>query len=298
MGWTSSNWLKRLQVDPFFHNQDFLNDHISMQLKLRNPLVFFDLETTGINTAKDRIVELSFVKVLLNGETTIKTLKINPTVPIPLETSLIHGIYDKDVENEPTFKSIAKNLAAFLEGCDLAGFNILKFDIPVLAEEFLRAEVDFDMSNRKLIDAQKIFHMMEKRTLTAAYKFYCGKELEGAHGAEADTLATFEVLKAQVEKYDGQDVVDNLGKKLGTISNDMASLHNITSSNMVDLAGRIIKNSEGVEVFNFGKHRLKPVEEIFAKEPGYYDWMMKGDFPLDTKKKLTAIKLRGFNSGK
>lgn len=297
MGWTSSNWLKRLQVDPLYHNQDFLNDHKPMQLKLRNPLVFFDLETTGINTAKDRIVELSFVKVLLNGETTIKTLKINPTVPIPLETSLIHGIYDKDVENEPTFKSIAKNLAAFLEGCDLAGFNILKFDIPVLAEEFLRAEVDFDMSNRKLIDAQKIFHMMEKRTLTAAYKFYCGKELEGAHGAEADTLATFEVLKAQVEKYDGQDVVDNLGKKLGTISNDMASLHNITSSNMVDLAGRIIKNSEGVEVFNFGKHRLKPVEEIFAKEPGYYDWMMKGDFPLDTKKKLTAIKLRGFNSG-
>ena len=139
--------------------------------------------------------------------------------------------------------------------------------------------------------------MMEKRTLTAAYKFYCGKELEGAHGAEADTLATFEVLKAQVEKYDGQDVVDNLGKKLGTISNDMAHLHNITSSNMVDLAGRIIKNGEGVEVFNFGKHRLKPVEDIFAKEPGYYDWMMKGDFPLDTKKKLTAIKLRGFNNG-
>jgi DNA polymerase-3 subunit epsilon len=269
-----------------------------MQLKLRNPLVFFDLETTGINTTNDRIVELSFVKILLNGETTIKTLKVNPTIPIPLESSLIHGIYDKDVENEPTFKSIAKNLAAFLEGCDLAGFNILKFDVPMLVEEFLRADVDFDVSNRKLIDAQKIFHMMEKRTLTAAYKFYCGKELEGAHGAEADTLATFEVLKAQVEKYEGQEVVDNLGKKLGVIENDMATLHNITASNMVDLAGRIVKNDKGVEVFNFGKHRNKPVEEIFAKEPGYYDWMMKGDFPLDTKNKLTAIKLRGFNSNR
>ena len=269
-----------------------------MQLNLKNPLVFFDLETTGINTAKDRIVELSFVKVLLNGETSIKTLKINPTIPIPIETSLIHGIYDKDVKNEPTFKSIAKNMAAFLEGCDLAGFNILKFDVPVLAEEFLRADVDFDVSHRKLIDAQKIFHMMEKRTLTAAYKFYCNRELEGAHGAEADTLATFEVLKAQVEKYNGQEVVDNLGRKLGVISNDMSVLHEITSSNMVDLAGRIVMNDKGIEVFNFGKHRMKPVEEIFAKEPGYYDWMMKGDFALDTKKKLTAIKLRGFNKGK
>ena len=268
-----------------------------MQLNLRNPLVFFDLETTGINTTNDRIVELSFVKVQLNGDTLVKTLKINPSIPIPLEASLIHGIYDKDVANEPTFKSIARNLAAFLEGCDLAGFNILKFDVPVLVEEFLRADIDFDVSNRKLIDAQKIFHMMEKRTLTAAYKFYCDKELEGAHGAEADTLATYEVLKAQVEKYDGQDAVDNLGKKLGTIKNDMSVLHDITSTKMVDLAGRIIRNDDGIEVFNFGKHRLKPVEDILRKEPGYYDWMMKGDFPMDTKRKLTAIKLRGFNQG-
>ncbi|MFY0652534.1 MAG: 3'-5' exonuclease [Cyclobacteriaceae bacterium] len=269
-----------------------------MQLNLRNPLVFFDLETTGINTTKDRIVELSFVKVSINNEASIKTLKINPTVPIPLESSLIHGIYDKDVADEPTFKSIAKSLVAFLEGCDLAGFNILKFDVPMLTEEFLRADIEFDVSHRKLIDAQKIFHMMEKRTLTAAYKFYCDKELEGAHGAEADTLATYEVLKAQVEKYNGQEVADNLGKKLGTIKNDMSVLHEITSSNLVDLAGRIVKNDKGIEVFNFGKHRLKPVEEVFAKEPGYYDWMMKGDFPLDTKNKLTAIKLRGFNAGR
>lgn len=266
-----------------------------MNLKLKNPLAFFDLETTGINTSKDRIVELSIVKVMPDQETKVKTLKINPTIPIPEESSLIHGIYDKDVKDAPTFKSIAKTLSVFLEGTDLAGFNILKFDVPLLMEEFIRADVDFDVSHRKLIDAQKIFHMMEKRTLSAAYKFYCGKELVGAHGAEADTLATYEVLKAQVEKYDGQEAVNNLGKKLGVISNDMKVLHEITSSNMVDLAGRIIKNDKGVEVFNFGKHRLKPVEEILNKEPGYYDWMMKGDFSQDTKRRLTQIKLRGFN---
>jgi DNA polymerase-3 subunit epsilon len=266
-----------------------------MKLNLKNPLAFFDLETTGINTVTDRIVELSIVKVMPDGESKIKTLKINPIIPIPLETSLIHGIYDKDVADAPTFNSIAKTLAVFLEGADLAGFNILKFDVPLLAEEFLRANIEFDVSNRKLIDAQKIFHMMEKRTLSAAYKFYCGKELIGAHGAEADTLATYEVLKAQVEKYEGKDVVNNLGKNLGTISNDMKVLHDITSTNMVDLAGRIVKNDKGIEVFNFGKHRMKPVEEIFKKEPGYYDWMMRGDFAQDTKKKLTQIKLRGFN---
>jgi len=266
-----------------------------MKLNLKNPLAFFDLETTGISTIKDRIVEFSIVKVMPDGETKIKTLKINPTIPIPEETSLIHGIYDKDVKDAPTFKSIAKTLAMFLEGADLAGFNILKFDIPLLVEEFIRADIDFDVSNRKLVDAQKIFHMMEKRTLSAAYKFYCGKELIGAHGAEADTLATYEVLKAQVVKYDRQEAVNNLGKKLGTFSNDMKVLHEITNSNMVDLAGRVVKNEKGVEVFNFGKHRLKPVEEIFKREPGYYDWMMKGDFAQDTKRKLTQIKLRGFN---
>ncbi len=266
-----------------------------MKLNLKNPLVFFDLETTGINTVKDRIVEMSFVKVMPDEETKIKTLKINPTVPIPLETSLIHGIYDKDVADAPTFNSIAKTLAIFLEGCDLAGFNIIKFDVPLLVEEFMRADIDFDVSNRKLIDAQKIFHMMEKRTLSAAYKFYCNEELVGAHGAEADTLATYEVLKAQMEKYDGQEAVNNLGKTLGVISNDMKVLHDITSSNMVDLAGRFVKNDKGIEVFNFGKHRLKPVEEVLKKEPGYYDWMMKGDFAQDTKRRLTQIKLRGFN---
>lgn len=266
-----------------------------MNLNLKNPLTFFDLETTGINTIKDRIVELSFVKVMPDGETKIKTLKINPTVPIPEEISRIHGIYDKDVKDSPTFKSIAKTLAMFLEGVDLAGFNILKFDIPILVEEFLRSDIDFDVSNRKRVDVQKIFHIMEKRTLSAAYKFYCGKELVGGHRAEADTLATYEILKAQVEKYEGKEVIDNLGKKLGVLSNDMKVLHEVTNSNMVDLAGRIIKNDKGVEIFNFGKHKLKPVEEVLKKDFGYYDWMMKGDFAQDTKRKLTQIKLRNFN---
>ncbi len=263
-----------------------------MSLHLKNPLVFFDLETTGTNITRDRIVELSFVKSMPNGETITKTKKINPTIPIPAETSAIHGIFDEDIKDAPTFKSIAKSLAKFLEGSDLAGFNILKFDVPVLVEEFLRADIDFDVSKRKLIDAQKIFHMMEKRTLTAAYKFYCDKELEGAHGAEADTLATLEVLKAQVERYEGMTMMDNLGKKIGVIENDMEKLHQLTSSNMVDLAGRLVYNNQGVEVFNFGKHKGKSVTEVLSKDKGYYDWMMKGEFPMDTKRRLTEIKLR------
>lgn len=265
-----------------------------MTLNLRNPLVFFDLETTGTNTSKDRIVELSFVKIMPDGEKIIKTSKINPTIPIPVETSLIHGIYDDDVKDSPTFKSIAKSLAKFLEGCDLGGFNILKFDVPVLVEEFLRSDVDFNISNRKLIDAQKVFHSMEKRTLSAAYKFYCDKELVGAHGAEADTLATHEVFEAQMAKYADQAVTDNLGKEIGVIKNDMQVIHDLFNQNLVDLRGSMVMK-DGVEVFNFGKHRGKPVTEILEREPGYYDWMMKGDFPLDTKNKLTQIKLRGFN---
>ncbi len=263
-----------------------------MKLNLKNPLTFFDLETTGTNVVKDRIVEISVVKVMPDGETIVKTNKINPTVPIPIETSLIHGIYDEDVKEAKTFKSVAKSLAQFLEGSDLAGFNILKFDVPLLVEEFLRAGVDFDVSKRKLIDAQKIFHMMEKRTLSAAYKFYCDKSLDDAHSAEADTLATLAVLEAQVEKYNGQDMVDNLGKKIGTIENDMAILHELTSSNLVDLGGRMVLNKDGKEVFNFGKHRNRLVSEVLEKEPGYYNWIMNGDFAQDTKRKLTEIKLR------
>lgn len=267
-----------------------------MKLNLKNPLAFFDLETTGTNIANDRIVEISIVKINQKNEQEIKTRKINPTIPIPHETSLIHGIYDEDIKDAPTFKQIAKSLADFLEGCDLAGFNILKFDVPLLVEEFLRADINFDVSRRKLVDAQKIFFMMEKRNLSSALKFYCNKTLEGAHSAEADTLATYEVLKSQIERYDGQEVTDLLGTKLGIIENDMGTLHALTNSNMVDLAGRMVFNKDGEEVFNFGKNKGKLVSQILKKEPGFYDWMMKGDFPLDTKRKLTEIKLRAFNN--
>ncbi len=266
-----------------------------MTLKLRNPLAFFDLETTGVNISSDRIVEISIVKLMPSGERITKTQRINPQMPIPLESSLIHGIYDADVKDAPTFKDVAKSYAAFLEGCDLAGFNILQFDVPLLVEEFLRVDVDFDPGKKKLVDAQKIFHLMEKRTLGAAYKFYCGKDLVDAHSAEADTMATLEVLLAQVEKYEGQEVTSTRGEVLGKVENDVAALHNITASNMVDLAGRIVKSDTGVELFNFGKHKGRPVEDILSQEPSYYDWMMRGDFPMDTKKRLTEIKLRGFN---
>lgn len=263
-----------------------------MPLKLKNPLAIFDLETTGTSIANDRIIELSFVKVDINGEKEVKTMRINPEMPIPYESSVVHGIYDEDVKDAPTFKSVAKNLGKWLEGCDLGGFNAIKFDVPILVEEFLRAEVDFEVTNRRLIDAQRIFHMMEKRTLSAAYQFYCDKELVGAHGAEADTLATLEVLEAQIERYDGQDVTDNLGNKIGKIENNMDTLHQLTFNKLVDLAGRLGYNSQDEIVFNFGKHKGKPVTEVFKKEPSYYDWMMNAEFPLDTKRKLTEIRLK------
>jgi DNA polymerase-3 subunit epsilon len=265
-----------------------------LKLKLKNPLVVFDLETTGTNVSHDRIVEIAMIKILPSGEKEEKLRRINPTIPIPEEVSLIHGIYDQDVANEPTFKQIAKSLSQFLEGCDLAGFNVMKFDVPVLVEEFLRANVDFEIDNRKILDAQKIFHMMEKRNLTAAYKFYCNKELVNAHSAAADTQATMEVILAQIEKYEGQELTDLKGNVLGTINNDVENLHEITNAKMVDLAGRMIIQ-DGIEVFNFGKHRGKPVIDILKKEPSFYDWIMKGDFPLDTKRKLTQLKLKLFN---
>ncbi|GAA4819648.1 3'-5' exonuclease [Algivirga pacifica] len=265
-----------------------------MNLKLRNPLAVFDLETTGINTAKDRIVEISIVKVMVDGEKKIKTLRINPTIPIPLETSLIHGIYDEDIKDAPTFKQVAKEIADFLKGADLAGYNLLRFDIPVLVEEFLRAGVSFDVSNRKIVDAQKIFHMMEPRTLGAAYKFYCNKELINAHSAEADTLATFEVLDAQVKHYEGATIKDKDGKEVEPVKNDIAALHKLSMNNLVDFAGRMVYNKEGVAVFNFGKYRNQPVLEVLKRDPAYYDWIQNNDFPLNTKQKLTEIKLSLF----
>lgn len=268
-----------------------------MKLHLRNPLAFFDLETTGITISKDRIVELSILKIMPNGEQELTTMRINPGVPIPAEVSLIHGIYDDDVKDAPLFKDVAKNLAKLLEGCDLAGFNIIRFDVPLLAEEFLRCGVNFNVSKRRLIDVQKIFHLMEKRNLSAAYKFYCNKKLEGAHGAEADTLATYQILEKQIEKYEGMVAEDNLGHEVGVIENNMDALHKIALQNMVDLAGRFVYNANGVEVFNFGKHKGKPVVEILNKEPSYYDWIQRGDFSLETKNKLTEIKLRAFGLG-
>jgi DNA polymerase-3 subunit epsilon len=267
-----------------------------MDLNLKNAIAFFDLEATGTNVGTDRIVEISIVKVHPDGGQDIYTRRVNPGIPIPLESSLIHGIYDKDIKNEPTFKDLAKDIHQFIGGADLAGFNVLKYDIPLLVEEFLRAGIDFDLDKRNLLDAQKIFHLMEKRNLTAAYKFYCGKKLENAHSAEADTLATLDVFRAQVERYIGEEAEDLQGNKLGVFENDMKKIHDLVNEKMVDLAGRFIFNSEGVEIFNFGKHKGKPIEQVFKEEPGYYDWMMRGDFPLDTKRKLTQVKLRGFNN--
>lgn len=256
-----------------------------MQLNLRNPLVFFDLETTGINIVKDRIVEISFVKVHPNGKEECKTRRINPEMPIPPESTAIHGITDEDVKDCPTFKEIAKSLAAQIEGCDLAGFNSNRFDIPLLAEEFLRAGVDIDLNKRKFVDVQTIFHKMEQRTLSAAYKFYCDKSLENAHTAEADTMATYEILKAQLDRYPDE------------LQNDIEFLSKYSSfTNNVDFAGRMIYNEDGKEVINFGKYKGKLVEEVLKNDPGYYSWIMNGDFPLNTKKILTEIKLRGFNS--
>ena len=269
-----------------------------MKLNLRNPLCFFDLETTGINITNDRILEIAVIKLMPNGEVLKKTHLVNPGIPIPPESTTIHGITDEDVKDKPTFKDVAKEYAKFMEGADLSGFNILKFDIPMLVEEFLRAGVDFDYSRKKIIDAQKIFHLMEKRTLSAAYKFYVNKDLNDSHSAEADTQATMDVLLAQIERYEGQSVTDSLGNKLGEIKNDMEVLHKLTASDLVDLAGRMVLNSKGEEVINFGKHKGKTVTDVLKAEPSYYDWVMNGDFPMDTKRKLTEIKLRDFNKKK
>lgn len=252
-----------------------------MELNLKNPLIFFDLETTGTDTIHDRIVEISYLKVHQNGKEEVKTKRINPEMPIPPSATAIHGISDEDIKDCPTFKQIAKSLAVQMEGCDLAGFNSSRFDIPLLAEEFLRAGVDIDFSKRKMIDVQIIFHKKEQRTLEAAYRFYCDKELTDAHSAEADTLATYEVLKAQLDKY--PDLENDIEK--------LASEFSFFNDN-VDLAGRIIRDEHGIEVFNFGKHKGKSVAEVLRHEPSFYAWMMDADFPLNTKQVLTKIKLR------
>lgn len=251
-----------------------------MKLNLKNPLVFFDLETTGTNINVDRIVEICYLKVYPNGNEESRTMRINPERHIPEEATVVHGIHDEDVRDCPTFKEVARSIAHELEGCDLAGFNSNRFDIPVLAEEFLRAGVDVDLSRRKFIDVQVIFHKMEQRTLSAAYKFYCGKNLEDAHTAEADTRATYEVLMAQLDRYPD-------------LKNEVSFLSEYSSFNRnVDFAGRMVYNDSGVEVFNFGKYRGMSVVEVLKKDPGYYSWILSSDFTLNTKAMLTKIRLR------
>jgi DNA polymerase-3 subunit epsilon len=264
-----------------------------MKLNLKRPLAFFDLETTGVHIGKDRIVEISIIKINADGSEEVKTWRINPQIPIPLESSLVHGIYDEDIKNEPAFAAVAQQVAAFLDNSDLAGYNSNKFDIPMLMEEFLRAEVDFDLENRHFVDVQNIFHQMEQRTLRAAYQFYCGKDIINAHSAEADTRATMEVLLSQLDKYEGVEWENKKGVKTVPVVNDVEALHQFTNlSRPVDFAGRMVFSEAGEELFNFGKHKGKRVEEVFQIEPSYYAWMMQGDFPLYTKRRLEGIHKR------
>lgn len=251
-----------------------------MELKLTRPICFFDLETTGTNISKDRIVEISILKVFENNNKESYTWKVNPGIPIPKETTAIHGISDEDVVNEPKFEELAPKINAMIKGCDLAGYNSNRFDIPLLAEEMLRVGIDFDLKKVNAVDVQTIFHKKEKRTLEAAYKFYCDKDLTDAHSAEADTNATYEVLKSQLDRYPD---LENDTKWLSAYS---------AHKKFADLAGFIILNKKDEEVFGFGKFRGKKVEEILEKEPGYFGWIQNSDFPLYTKKVLTAIKLR------
>lgn len=267
-----------------------------MELNLIKPLAVFDLETTGTNVANDRIVEICIIKINPDGKEQSLVQRLNPGIPIPPEATAVHGISDMDVALEPTFAEFATKLQHFLINCDLAGYNSNKFDIPLLVEEFLRTEVPFDLKGRRFVDVQNIFHKMEPRTLKAAYKFYCQKDLNNAHSAEADARATYEILKAQLECYKDTIYAGIDGIPCKPIINDIKSLHDFSfQSRNADLAGHIIYNNKEKEVFNFGKYKGKTVEEIFAIEPSYYDWMMKADFPLYTKRIITGIKLRGFN---
>jgi DNA polymerase-3 subunit epsilon len=255
-----------------------------MELKLNKPICFFDLETTGIDIGKDRIVEISILKVFPNGNKESKTWLVNPTIPIPPQTTAVHGITDEKVANEPTFAVLAPQVYNMIKDSDLGGFNSDRFDIPLLAEELLRAGVDFDMKTKVSVDVQTIFHKMEERTLSAALKFYCGKNLENAHSAEADTMATYEILKAQLDRYP-------------TLENDMKSLSEFTTRKKIaDFAGMIAFDKDDEEIFTFGKHKGIKVDKILETEPGYFSWIQNADFPLYTKKVLTAIKLRKLNT--
>lgn len=264
-----------------------------MKLNLKRPLAFFDIESTGTNVGIDRIVELSVIKLLPDGSEEVSTWRINPGISIPLESSLVHGIYDEHIKDEPVFKALAASIAEFIGNSDLAGYNSNKFDIPLLMEEFLRAGIQFELENRHFVDVQNIFHQMEQRTLKAAYLFYCNKAIVNAHSAEADTRATMEVLLAQIEKYAETEWEDKKGNRSIPIVNNIAALHKFTNLNSpVDFAGRMVYNEQGEALFNFGKHKGKKVEDVFSAEPSYYSWMMQGEFPLYTKRKLEEIYTR------
>ncbi|MBN1339142.1 MAG: 3'-5' exonuclease [Bacteroidales bacterium] len=268
-----------------------------MELNLSKPLAIIDLETTGINVAIDRIVEISIVKVNTDNATEIYTRRVKPGIPISDEAQKVHGITEEDLKNEPPFGQIASEVANFIGNADLGGYNAIKFDIPLLMEEFLRADSDFSLRGRKIIDVQNIFHKMEPRNLAAAYRFYCKNEIVNAHSAEADAVATFEILKAQLDYYQNTPYEDANGKTIYPVRNDIQALSEFSyHARNADLAGHLVYNDLGEEVFNFGKYKGKLAEEVFRSEPQYYDWMMKSQFPLYTKKIITAIYLRRFNN--
>src|ERR1700761_2398340 len=261
-----------------------------MKLNLKRPLAFFDLEATGTNIGCDRIVEISVIKLHPDGSEEVKTWRVHPGMPIPIESSLIHGIYDEHIANEKQFKELAQDVADFMHDSDLTGYNSNKFDIPMLMEEFLRANVQFDLEKRHFVDVQNIFHQMEQRTLKAAYQFYCKKDIINAHSAEADTRATMEVLLAQIERYADTEWEDKKGNKSKPVVNNVEGLHQFTNLNRpVDFAVLMGYSEQGDEVFNFGKQKGKKVEDVFTAEPSYYSWMMQGYFPLYTKRKLEEI---------
>lgn len=264
-----------------------------MKLNLLRPLAIFDLETTGVNVASDRIVQIAILKVYPDATEERYMTLINPQIPIPVEASEIHGIYDKDIVDQPKFADAADDIISFLANCDLAGFNSNRFDIPLIMEEFLRNEIHFDMGGRKMVDVQNIFHKMEKRTLKAAHKFYTGNILEGAHDAMNDVVATFEVLKAQLDKYVGVKYSSEEEDQDALLENDVDSLAEFSTFNkFADFAGRIAFNEQNEEVFNFGKHKGLTVEQVLKNDPSYFSWIMRGDFPLYTKMILKEIRDR------
>lgn len=263
------------------------------EITLRRPLAFIDLETTGMNICRDRIVEISIVKLMPDGEIITKTRRVNPTIPIPPEITEIHAIRDQDVATAPTFKQVALNIQDFLKGCDLGGFNILRFDLPMLVEEFQRCKIDFDVDSRKVVDSQRIFFIMEPRNLSAAYRFYCDGEISDfgkAHSAESDALATYRVFVEQVKRYKGKEIENSRGEKYVPVRDSVDHIHQAMSGDMVDLAGHL-SNRNGTVFFNNGRYKGQAVEDVFKKDPAYYDWLMSQEFPYDTKRRFTRIRM-------